>query len=534
MELKNILNKMSIEQKVAQLMQVSYISVSKEEAEEWARRGVGSFLHVLGEDAIHLQEIATSSGNKIPTIFGIDAVRGHALNKNATIFPTQLSMACSWNEELIQEIGRATAEEVAADGLHWVFSPILCLGRDLRWGRIGETFGEDKYLTGQLGKAIIKGYQSKENNAPVLACAKHYIGYAEATGGRDSCDSEITYRKLYDMFLPPFKNAIDAGCKTIMTAYGSIDGLPCTIDGKLLKDVLRDDLGFEGVVVTDWQNLYHLIYEQKVCNNVQEASKMSLKAGNDMMMNCNDFYEAMLKLIEQGEIQESEIDEAVLRVLKVKEFLGLLDGSRSKIDKSVIRNEKHLLLNRKIAEESVVLLKNENILPLETNKKILVVGDCAFDIRLQYGDWTYFSHPSPNYNTKAVRPYVTLLEGLKQEFEQVEYEKGFDIETNELCDIERVVAKAKNADVIIFAFGDSIFLSSEARDRANPTLTESQQRLFEELLSLNKPIVSVMIATKPLCVPNVVKNSKAFLTAFNSGMFGGQAMAKVISGKINP
>ena len=534
MEVKNILNKMSIEKKVAQLMQVSYTSVSKEEAEEWARRGVGSFLHVLGEDALHLQEIATSNGSGIPMIFGIDAVRGHALNKNATIFPTQLSMACSWNVDLIQEVGRATAMEVAADGLHWVFSPILCLGRDLRWGRIGETFGEDKYLTGQLGEAIIKGYQSEEEHSPVLACAKHYIGYAEATGGRDSCDTEITYRKLYDTFLPPFKNVIDAGCKTIMTAYGSIDGLPCTIDSRLLKDILRDDFGFEGVVITDWQNLYHLINEQRVCRNMEEASELSLKAGNDMMMNCTDFYDTMLRLVAQGKIQESEIDKAVLRILKVKDFLGLLDGTREEIDKSVIGNESHLLLNKKIAEESVVLLKNDNILPLEKTKKILVVGDCANDIRLQYGDWTYFSHPSPKYDTEAIRPYVTLLEGLKEEFEQVEYEKGFDIGTNELCNVERVIEKAQNVDVIIFAFGDSIFLSSEARDRANPALTEVQQCLFEKLTNLNKPIVSVMIATKPLCVPNVVKTSKAFLTAFNSGMFGGEAMAKVISGKINP
>lgn len=534
MEVKSILSKMSIEQKIAQLMQVSYISVSTEEAEEWARRGVGSFLHVLGEDALHLQEIATSNGSGIPMIFGIDAVRGHALNKNATIFPTQLSMACSWDVDLIQEVGRATAMEVAADGLHWVFSPILCLGRDLRWGRIGETFGEDKYLTGQLGEAIIKGYQSEEDHSPVLACAKHYIGYAEATGGRDSCDTEITYRKLYDTFLPPFTNAVEAGCKTIMTAYGSIDGVPCTIDSRLLKDILRDDLGFEGVVVTDWQNVYHLINEQNVCCNIEEASELSLKAGNDMMMNCNDFYDAMLRLFEQGKIRESEIDEAVLRILKVKDFLGLLDGTRGGIDKSIIGNEKHLLLNKKVAEESVVLLKNDNVLPLEITKKVLVVGDCADDIRLQYGDWTYFSHPSPKYDTEAIRPYVTLVEGLKEEFEQVEYEKGFDIVANELCDAERVIEKAQNADVIIFAFGDSIFLSSEGRDRAKPALTEAQQCLFEKLADLNKPIVSVMIATKPLCVPDVVKRSKAFLTAFNSGMFGGEAMAKVISGRINP
>lgn len=255
MNIQELLKSMTIEEKVAQLIQVSYISVTKEEAKLWAKRGVGSFLHVLGEDAEELQKIAIENAHKIPTLLGIDAIHGHALNKDATVFPTQLSSACSFNVELVEEMARATAQEVSADGLHWTFSPVFCLGRDPRWGRTGETFGEDKYLSGIMGSAMVRGYQGKDLSLDdsILACAKHFIGYGETIGARDSYDTEITYRKLYDVFLPPFEMAVKENCKTVMTAYGSLDGVPCTSNRKLLTEILKEKLHFEGFVVTDWQ-----------------------------------------------------------------------------------------------------------------------------------------------------------------------------------------------------------------------------------------------------------------------------------------
>lgn len=529
---------MTLEQKVAQLVQITYAHISKEEAEEWARRGVGSFLHVLGDEARHLQKIATQSGAKIPLLFGIDAIHGHCLNKRATVFPTQLSMACSFDPELIKKMGRATAREVSADGLHWTFSPVLCLARDIRWGRVGETFGEDPFLAGELGAAIIEGYQGGDD-ASIIACAKHYIGYGEATGGRDSYDTSVTYRKIKEVFLPPFARAIEAGCASVMTAYGSIDGTPCTADKKLLCDILKDGLNFNGFVVTDWQNVGHLIRDQHLAKNEKDASLISLEAGNDMMMNAPEFYESMISLVKSGEVQESLVDEAVMRILSVKERFGLLDDPYKQANEDYLACEEHLRLAEEIAEESAVLLKNDGILPIERKyKNILVVGQSADDIRCQYGDWTYFSHPLPDYEQPPHRPYCTLLEGVRESAERlgcnVVYEKGCEIESNDESGIEVAVKAAEKCDLIVFACGDNIHLAAEGCDRADVTLTKAQNQLFAALCQTNKPIVSILVATKPLCIPEIDRSSNAVLTNFNGGMFGGRSLAKVLFGELNP
>ncbi len=537
-DLKKLLQSMTLEQKVAQLVQITYAHISKEEAEEWARRGVGSFLHVLGDEARHLQKIATQSGAKIPLLFGIDAIHGHCLNKRATVFPTQLSMACSFDPELIKKMGRATAREVSADGLHWTFSPVLCLARDIRWGRVGETFGEDPFLAGELGAAIIEGYQGGDD-ASIIACAKHYIGYGEATGGRDSYDTSVTYRKIKEVFLPPFARAIEAGCASVMTAYGSIDGTPCTADKKLLCDILKDGLNFNGFVVTDWQNVGHLIRDQHLAKNEKDASHISLEAGNDMMMNAPEFYESMISLVKSGEVQESLVDEAVMRILSVKERFGLLDDPYKQANEDYLACEEHLRLAEEIAEESAVLLKNDGILPIERKyKNILVVGQSADDIRCQYGDWTYFSHPLPDYEQPPHRPYCTLLEGVRESAERlgcnVVYEKGCEIESNDESGIEVAVKAAEKCDLIVFACGDNIHLAAEGCDRADVTLTKAQNQLFAALCQTNKPIVSILVATKPLCIPEIDRSSNAVLTNFNGGMFGGRSLAKVLFGELNP
>ncbi len=229
---------------------------------------VGSVLHVLGKDTEEYVAPTRQTENQISPILGIDAIHGHALLKDATIFPSQLAMACSFNEGLIRQMGETTAKEVAADGLDWVFSPVLCLGRDLRWGRVDETFGEDAYLAARLGSAIIKGYQT---NNLVAACAKHYLGYGEATGGRDSYDTEITERKAREVFLKPFKAAVDAGCMTFMTAYGSADGTPFTTHRRYLTEILNEEYGFDGFVVTDWDNYRQLFNGQKVSETMADA-----------------------------------------------------------------------------------------------------------------------------------------------------------------------------------------------------------------------------------------------------------------------
>ena len=497
-------------------------------------------MHVFGEDARHLQEIAVSSGAHIPLLFGIDAVHGHCLNRKATVFPTQLSMACSFNPELVKRMAQAAAKEISADGLHQTFSPVLCLGRDIRWGRVDETFGEDAFLAGELGSAMVEDYQGEDNAADtsVMACAKHYIGYGEATGARDSYDTPITYRKVKNTFLPPFEKAVKAGCASIMTAYGSIDGTPCTADKKLLKDILKTELGFNGFVVTDWQNISHLIHEQHVAENEQKASRLALEGGNDMMMNAPEFYEAIINLVRSGEIDEKLLDEAVERILSVKMRFGLFDNPFKQADEKYLGCEEHLQLNKEIAREDTVLLKNDGILPIGDKKKILVVGPSADDIRCNYGDWTYFSHPLPDYDTKPERPYVTLLEGIRELAKKhnctVEYIKGCEINEEIQNGIAEAVAAAKNADVIVFACGDNILLAAEGCDRADVRLPKAQRELFKALCETKKPIVTALICTKPLCVPEIDEHRAAVLTNFNGGMFGGLALAEVLFGELNP
>lgn len=538
--IKQIIAAMTLEQKVAQLIQIPYAQVGREKAIEWAKRGVGSFLHVFGEDARELQKIAIESGAHIPLLFGIDAVHGHCLNRKATVFPTQLSMACSFDPDLIKRMAQAAAKEISADGLHQTFSPVLCLGRDIRWGRVDETFGEDPYLAGELGAAMVKGYQGEDNAADtsVMACAKHYIGYGEATGARDSYDTSITYRKVKDTFLPPFEKAVKAGCASIMTAYGSIDGTPCTSDKKLLREILKTELGFDGFVVTDWQNVAHLIRDQHTAADDKEASKQALESGNDMMMNAPEFYDAVLSLVRSGEVDEKLLDEAVERILTAKMCFGLFDNPFKQADAKYLGCADHLRLNKELTRESTVLLKNNGILPLGDNKKILVVGPSADDIRCNYGDWTYFSHPLPDYDTKPERPYVTLYEGVRELAKRyncaAEYIKGCEINEEIAGGIKEAVKAAKSADILLFACGDNIQLAAEGCDRADMRLPKAQRKLFAALCETGKQIITALICTKPLCVPELDEQSAAVLTNFNGGMFGGLALAEAIFGEINP
>lgn len=323
-----LLSSMTLEEKAAQMIQVPYAIVGREESLRWARLGAGSFLHVLGDDAREIQKTAMEESRLgIPVLFGIDAIHGHGLNDHATIFPTQLAVACSFDSEVAYAMGRVTAREVAADGLHWTFSPVLCLGRDTRWGRVDETFGEDPYLAGEMGAAIIRGYQGEDlaDGEHILACAKHYIGYGEAVGARDSCDTEMTYRKLREVFLPPFDRAVRAGVGSIMTAYGSIDGTPFTADETSLRDILRGELGFDGFVVTDWDNVNSLVRRQHVAETVEQASVMAAKAGNDMIMTSTQFYDAVIEAVRAGGMEERVLDEAVRHILTVKLRINLFE-----------------------------------------------------------------------------------------------------------------------------------------------------------------------------------------------------------------
>ncbi len=541
--IQSLLAKMTLEEKVAQMVQVPCNMVTWEEACEWARRGAGSFLHIMGDKARELQKIACNTRLGIPVLFGIDAVHGHALNENATVFPSQLAAACSWSPELVTEMGRVTAREVAADGLHWTFSPVLCLGRDSRWGRVDETFGEDPYLAGELGAALVRGYQGEnlQDADSILACAKHYIGYGEAVGARDSCDTEVTHRKVREVFLPPFAKAIKAGCATVMTAYGSLDGTPCTADEWLLKQVLRDELGFDGFVVTDWDNVASLVLNQHVCEDEEDAAVKAAESGNDMIMTTLAFYKAAIAAVRDGRLDESVINNAVSSILSVKMRAGLWEHPDKIGDPRCFRCTEHLDSALRAARESIVMLKNGRMLPLQkTVKKIAVIGPNADDLLTQYGDWTYFSHPDPATDHPRVRPYVTILEGVHQlggaRNVEVVYEKGcgvFPAEEDEE-QIRRAILCASSCDAIILALGDRLEQIGEFKDRADLMLSGNQIELFKRLRALDIPLCAVLVASKPLCLGPVADQADALLAAFNGGMFGGQAVAEVLFGELNP
>ena len=537
--IENILSQMSIEEKVAQMQQLSANATPEDVFKKFKEEGkIGSYLHVLGEETGEFLENAEKTELKVPPIFGIDAIHGHSLLKSATIFPSQLAMACSWSPELLEEVGYVTANEVAADGLNWVFSPVLCLGRDLRWGRIDETFGEDALLTSRLGASMIEGYQK---NGKVAACAKHYLGYGEATGGRDSYDTEITERKAREVFLKPFKAAVDAGCMTFMTAYGSIDGESLTVSHRYLTEILKEELGFDGFVVTDWENFRAMVSGQKLFESMDTACVEGIAAGNDMSMNSFEFYEALVTAVKEGRISMEIIDNAVRRILSVKARLGLLDEKKdSELPRSIIGCDKHQAFNYEVSLKSAVLLKNNGVLPLTDTKKIAVLGANADDMRAQYGDWTYFSHPNEKPWETAKESSYTLIKGVKEVYahSEVVYSKGCSVENIEsLEESERMMnealSAAANADACIIAIGDVLAQNGESKDRANLVFSGRQIELVQRVKALGKKVIVVLINGKPLELGEVEPYADAIVEAFNGGDRSGLALAKLIKGEEN-
>ena len=529
---EDLLKRMTLSEKVGQMLQVSYNAVDPVSYERYKKRGIGSFLHALGKERDDIREKSTKTRLGIPPLLGIDAIHGHALLNGATVFPSQLAMSCSFNRDLLFEMARATALEVAADGLDWTFSPVLCIGRDLRWGRVDETFGEDSYVVGELGKAVISGY---EHDGNIIACAKHYIAYGEATGGRDAYDSPVTERKIREVFLPPFKKAVEAGCGSMMTAYGSIDALPLTANKRMLTEILKDELGFEGFIVTDWENVKSLVKNQHVAEDIKEASHLAVEAGNDMSMNTHKFYKYVLELVREGKISKERIDDSVRRILKAKFRIGLFDG-KERPDSSVIGCEKHRELNLEIARESMVLLKNDGVLPLNDKvKKIAVVGPNADSVRAQFGDWTFFSHPMPSPIAKPQGEYHTVLDGMKTVFgeDKIVFEKGCDI-FGRGGGIEKAVNAAKQSDAVVCVIGDCLAQNGEFRDRANIDLTETQTELVLRLCDTGKKVIAVLVNCKPLCIGMLKERCAAVVETFNGGAMGGLAAAELIAGRFNP
>ncbi len=546
---RDLLARMSLRQQLGQLVQAD----GRQRAEEQVRtERAGSFLHLLGEPTIELQRLAEQVGFGIPLIFGIDAIHGHGFWPGASVFPTQLALSCSWDPERMRDMGRVTAREMAVTGMHWTFSPVLCITRDLRWGRVGETFGEDAYLIGELGAALVEGYQGSDLAAPdsVLACAKHYAGYSETVGGKDATEADLSKRKLRATFLPPFQRVARAGCRTFMTAYQCIDGVSCVVNRWLLTDLLRDEWGFEGFVVTDWNNVGRTVTQQRLYPNIDEATPPSLKAGNDMIMCTPDFYDAALRAVERGALVGADIEEACRRVLTQKFALGLFDDKRyPEFDRvpEVVGCDEHRVALSAAAAASLVLLKNgpsqpgnEPILPLGSGiRRIALLGANADDPLAQLGDWSFGSgqadfetggHP----RTSIVTVRDAMAKACHERGLTLDYVRGCDVLKDDRSELAAAAQIASDADVAIVVLGDTLELIGEECDRSDLDLSGSQLPLIQTLLETGTPVIAVLINSKPLCLGPVADAACAILEAFNPGMCGGTAIADALFGELNP
>ncbi|HRX08761.1 MAG TPA: glycoside hydrolase family 3 C-terminal domain-containing protein, partial [Candidatus Limiplasma sp.] len=392
----------------------------------------------------------------------------------------------------------------------------------------------------------------------ILACAKHDPAYAESTGGRDSVDTPVTLRMIRETFLPPYQKAVDAGCATMMTAYLPVDGVPMTAHKELLTDILKDELGFDGFVVTDWDNVGSLVKRQNYAKTIQDAACIAAKAGNDMFMSTPEAYDALIALVKNGRLSQAVLDEAVRRILAVKFRLGLFDGKQKP---KTVDMQAHRALNESIQENAIVLLKNNGALPLQS-KKLAVVGPSADHIHAMLGDWTYMSHPGIRHGQEIEHKIipVTPRKGLEQLADShgltVAYEKGCGflnsrkdldqhsidghstLETLILPEIQplnrdAVLAACRDADVLVACVGDFLAQTGEFRDRGNLDLSGDQQTLLELLKSTGKPLVVVLVSGKPLTVPWVSENADAVVQLFNGGQTAGLALAKALTGETN-
>lgn len=543
----DLLGRMTLEEKVGQLIMwdarpddLSFIHT----------RQPGSILHIFGEKASRAMQMAAQNRLGIPLLIGEDAIHGHSFWKGANILPSQLAMACSWNPALLKQVARVTAEEAAPTGVHWTFSPVLCLARDLRWGRIDETFGEDPYLIGELAAAMIAGYQGQglDDPAGILATAKHYAGYSETQGGRDASEADLSRRKLRSYFLPPFERAVRAGAMTFMTGYQSIEGVPSTCNRWLLTEVLKDEWGFKGVVVTDWNNVGRLVIEQKVCANYMEAAVAAVRAGNDIMMTTPQFYEGALEAVRSGRLAEAEIDAPCERFLALKFRMGLFENPRQPdLERAAIETGRteHREANLEAARQSLVLLQNNGLLPLDPKqlKRMAVIGPNADDDMQQLGDWSLGSSQHPRQAGKQPREKTTtVLDGIRRlapEGLEVHYERGCsivdaDLSGADLSGIPAAVAAAQASEVVVVVVGDHLEFTGETRSTATLELQGGQIALLEALEATGKPLVVVLVNSKPLVLPPAVRGAAAIIELFNPGMEGGRALAEALFGLLNP
>jgi len=476
-----------------------------------------------------LQKMAMEESKlKIPLLFGYDVIHGYK-----TIFPVPLAEAASWDLVAIEKSARIAAIEAAASGLHWTFAPMVDIARDPRWGRVMEGSGEDAYLGSLIGAARVRGFQGKDLTDPltILACAKHYAAYGAAQAGRDYHTVDMSELVLREVYLPPFKAALDAGVATYMTSFNELFGIPASASQFLLRDVLKKEWNFSGFVVTDYTSINEMV-EHGYAVDHKHGAELALNAGVDMDMQGTAYLRFLKELVDEKKVTVAQIDDAVRRILKLKFQLGLFDDpyrySDEEREKQLIYAPEHLDAARDIARKSFVLLKNNNqTLPFGANvKNVALIGPLGDTQHHILGTWR-----AAGDNAKA----VSLLMALQQETGfKVVFEKGCDIEGTDKSGFAKAIAAARAADIIVLAIGETAEMSGEAACRTNISIPGVQSELLAELRKLGKPIVLVLMNGRPITIEKEVDMADAVLETWFAGTQAGYAIADVLTGRYNP
>lgn len=574
-KVSDLLSKMSLEEKVGQMTQITLDVLMKGEKPQssfeplefdpemlekaFVTYKIGSVLNTANNRARNttewnkiistLQDYAIENSRlKIPVIYGLDMIHGATYVAGATFFPQQIGMAATWNPELVRKAGEITAYETRAAGISWTFSPVLDLGVDPRWPRQWETFGEDPYLTIVMGKYLLRGYQGENNELTnpmhITACIKHFLGYSHTISGKDRSPAWIPGNKLREYHMPSFKKAIDEGAVTIMINSGEINGTPVHMDHSILTKLVKEEWKFKGFTLSDWSDIEYLHTRHKVAASHKEAVKIAINAGLDMsMVPYNfDFADHLIELVQEGEVSMNRIDDAVRRILRVKFMMGLFEVPYTKLeDYPEFGSQAFEQAARNTANESITLLKNtDDLLPLSRNTKILVGGPAANTMRPLNGGWSYSwlgnltDEFAQDYHTiyeallsQAAKPeLITLYEGIRYNH-QGSYSEEF------VDDLQQFKALANNADVIVLALGENSY-TEKPGDLEDLYLSDNQQQLVKIAAASGKPVILVMVQGRPRIISKIEPLAKGIINAYLPGNFGGEAIANVIYGNINP
>jgi beta-glucosidase len=550
---EDLLVKMTLEEKIGQMTQINITMVMSDSVKAHydsvtafqldtnklinyiTQYHIGSFLNGRGIEAgswfRYMDKLCRInmkySRLKVPIIYGVDHVHGSNYIKEGTVFPHNINIAASFDTSFARLVGEVTVSETAGLGHNWIFAPVMDLGKNKFWGRYYETFGEDPYLASRMGVAFIKGIQnSKVGPYKATACAKHFIGYSDPKSGWDRSPAEIPDQILREFFLPSFKAAIDAGVGTMMINSGEVNGIPVHASHDILTKLLRNELGFKGVAVTDWMDIIALQKMHFVAENEKEATYLAINAGIDMAMTplTTDFCRYVKELVKEGRITEERINISVRRILKLKFKLGLFDNPYP--DKKYAERlglEENKLKARQAAEESIVLIKNENILPLINVNNILITGPCANKKLTLCGGWTYRFAAQSDYWFPADMP--TAYTAIKSEFSKANVS---------LCGFEELGAKSAAADAIIVVAGEEWAYAETEGSINDLALSGNQEQWIRKAIATGKPVILVLTEGRPRIISAVFDECKAVVFAGLPGTEGGTAIARILSGKVNP